>query len=120
MEINEGKNVTDVLASVSEGSNEIGIVYATDATSVTDKVDIIAEAPGRFLEDAGSLSGGTYCRHRKHLKTIAAAADAFLEYLQTDEAMKVFEDYGFTAYEADDTKEATAEDAKEDKTEEDR
>lgn len=26
MEINEGKNVTEVLASVSEGSNEIGIV----------------------------------------------------------------------------------------------
>ena len=45
MEINEGKNVTDVLASVSEGSNEIGIVYATDATSVADKVDVIAEAP---------------------------------------------------------------------------
>ena len=38
MEINEGKNVTDVLASVSEGSNEIGIVYATDAASVADKV----------------------------------------------------------------------------------
>ena len=50
MEINEGKNVTDVLASVSEGSNEIGIVYATDATSVADKVDVIAEAPEGSLE----------------------------------------------------------------------
>ena len=50
MEINEGKNVTDVLASVSEGSNEIGIVYATDAASVADKVDIIAEAPEGSLE----------------------------------------------------------------------
>ena len=50
MEINEGKNVTDVLASVSEGSNEIGIVYATDATSVADKVDVIAEAPEGSLQ----------------------------------------------------------------------
>ena len=33
MEINECKNVTDVLAAVSEGSNEIGVVYATDAYS---------------------------------------------------------------------------------------
>lgn len=31
MEINECKNVTDVLAAVSEGSNEVGVVYATDA-----------------------------------------------------------------------------------------
>ena len=37
MEINECKNVTDVLAAVSEGSNEVGVVYATDAASVTDK-----------------------------------------------------------------------------------
>ena len=50
MEINEGKNVTEVLASVSEGSNEIGVVYATDAASVADKVDIIAEAPAGSLE----------------------------------------------------------------------
>lgn len=42
----------------------------------------------------------------------------FLEYLQTDDAMKVFEEYGFAAYKADDKKEETAEDAKEDKTEE--
>ena len=50
MEINECKNVTDVLAAVSEGSNEVGVVYATDAASVTDKVDIIAEAPADSLK----------------------------------------------------------------------
>ena len=49
MEINEGKNVSEVLAAVSEGSNEIGIVYATDAASVADKVDVIAEAPADAL-----------------------------------------------------------------------
>ena len=50
MEINEGKNVSEVLAAVSEGSNEIGIVYATDAASVSDKVDVIAEAPADALK----------------------------------------------------------------------
>ena len=44
MEINECEDVSAVLAAVSEGSNEVGIVYATDAASVADKVDVIATA----------------------------------------------------------------------------
>ena len=117
MEINEGKNVTDVLASVSEGSNEIGIVYATDATSVADKVDVIAEAPEGSLKTLVLYPVGLTVDAEASDEE-AAAADAFLEYLQTDDAMKVFEEYGFAAYKADDKKEETAEDAKEDKTEE--
>ena len=117
MEINEGKNVTDVLASVSEGSNEIGIVYATDATSVADKVDVIAEAPEGSLETPVLYPVGLTV-DAEASDAEAVAADAFLEYLQTDDAMKVFEEYGFAAYKADDKKEETAEDAKEDKTEE--
>ena len=117
MEINEGKNVTDVLASVSEGSNEIGIVYATDATSVADKVDVIAEAPEGSLETPVLYPVGLTVDAEASDEE-AAAADAFLEYLQTDDAMKVFEEYGFAAYKADDKKEETAEDAREDKTEE--
>lgn len=117
MEINEGKNVTDVLASVSEGSNEIGIVYATDAASVADKVDVIAEAPEGSLETPVLYPVGLTVDAEASDEEVAAA-DAFLEYLQTDDAMKVFEEYGFAAYKADDKKEETAEDAKEDKTEE--
>ena len=117
MEINEGKNVTDVLASVSEGSNEIGIVYATDATSVADKVDVIAEAPEGSLKTPVLYPVGLTVDAEASDEE-AAAADAFLEYLQTDDAMKVFEEYGFAEYKADDKKEETAEDAKEDKTEE--
>lgn len=111
MEINEGKNVTDVLASVSEGSNEIGIVYATDATSVADKVDVIAEAPEGSLETPVLYPVGLTVDAEASDEE-AAAADAFLEYLQTDDAMKVFEEYGFAAYKADDKKEGTAEEAK--------
>ena len=111
MEINEGKNVTDVLASVSEGSNEIGIVYATDAASVADKVDVIAEAPEGSLETPVLYPVGLTV-DAEASDAEAAAADAFLEYLQTDDAMKVFEEYGFAAYKADDKKEGTAEEAK--------
>ena len=44
MEINEGANVTAVLTAVAEGSNEVGVVYATDAASMSDQVEMIAEA----------------------------------------------------------------------------
>ena len=110
MEINEGKNVTDVLASVSEGSNEIGIVYATDAASVADKVDIIAEAPEGSLETPVLYPAGLTVDAEASDEE-AAAADAFLAYLQTDDAMKVFEEYGFAAYKEDDKKDEADKDA---------
>ena len=108
MEINEGKNVTEVLASVSEGSNEIGVVYATDAASVADKVDIIAEAPAGSLETPVLYPAGLIVDSEAS-DSEAAAAKAFLEYLQTDGAMKVFEEYGFAQYKAEDEKEAAEE-----------
>ena len=110
MEINEGKNVTDVLASVSEGSNEVGIVYATDAASVADKVDIIAEAPEGSLETPVLYPAGLTVDAEASDEE-AAAADAFLAYLQTDDAMKVFEEYGFAAYKEDDKKDEADKDA---------
>lgn len=108
MEINEGKNVTEVLAAVSEGSNEVGIVYATDAASVADKVDIIAEAPEGSLKTPVLYSVGLTVDAEASDEE-AAAAEAFLAYLQTDDAMKVFEEYGFAAYKADDKKEEATE-----------
>ena len=108
MEINEGKNVTEVLASVSEGSNEIGVVYAPDAASVGDKVDIIAEAPAGSLETPVLYPAGLIVDSEAS-DSESAAAKAFLEYLQTDGAMKVFEEYGFAQYKAEDEKEAAEE-----------
>ena len=101
MEINEGKNVSEVLASVSEGSNEIGIVYATDAASVADKVDVIAEAPADALKTPVLYPVGLI-EDKEASEDDTAAAEAFLEYIKSDDAMKVFEKYGFTAYKADD------------------
>ena len=110
MEINEGKNVSEVLAAVSEGSNEIGIVYATDAASVADKVDIIAEAPEGSLKTPVLYPVGL-TEDKEASDSEAAAADAFLAYLQTDEALKVFEEYGFTPYKAEEKTEDAEENA---------
>ena len=109
MEINEGKNVSEVLAAVSEGSNEIGIVYATDAASVADKVDVIAEAPADALKPVLYPVG--LIEDKEASEDDTAATEAFLEYIKSDDAMKVFEKYGFTAYKADDASETDDKDA---------
>ena len=98
MEINEGKNVTEVLAAVKEGSNEVGVVYATDAASVADEVDVIAEAPADALKTPVYYPVGLTV-DAEASDAEKAAADAFMKYLQTDDAMKVFEEYGFAPVE---------------------
>ena len=101
MEINEGKNVSEVLAAVSEGSNEIGIA---------DKVDVIAEAPADALKTRVRYPVGLI-EDKEASEDDTAAAEAFLEYIKSDDAMKVFEKYGFTAYKADDASETDDKDA---------
>ena len=113
MEINECKNVTDVLAAVSEGSNEIGVVYATDAASVADKVEIIAEAPADSLQTPVLYPVGLI-EDKEASEDDTKAAEAFLDYVESYAAIKVFEDYGFTAYEADDTDKDADESASQD------
>lgn len=110
MEINEGKNVSEVLAAVSEGSNEIGIVYATDAASVADKVDVIAEAPADALKTPVLYPVGLI-EDKEASEDDTAATEAFLEYIKSDDAMKVFEKYGFTAYKAEDADASEEDDA---------
>ncbi len=96
MEINEGRNVTEVLAAVSEGSNEVGVVYATDAASVADKVEVIAEAPADSLKTpvlypAGLISDAEASAEEE------MAAETFA-YLQEEETLHIFEEYGFAPY----------------------
>lgn len=86
-----GTNVTEVLNQVAASSADAGIVYATDAASMAEQVDVIAEAP------EGSLA-------KKVIYPVAVVkdsahpeeAEAFVEFLKTEEAMKVFESYGFS------------------------
>lgn len=124
MEINEGKNVTEVLTAVSEGSNEVGVVYATDAASMADTVEIIAEAPEDSLETPVLYPVGLI-EDSEASEAEAAAAQALLEYLQTDEVLAIFEEYGFTPYkeeaseeESADTEEADTEEADTEEAEE--
>lgn len=118
MEINEGKNVTEVLAAVSEGSNEVGIVYATDAASVADQVEIISEAPADALETPVLYPVGMV-EDKEASEEEAAAAEAFLAYLQSEEALTVFEEYGFSPYTAEEAAEDAAEDTAENEAAED-
>ena len=87
-----GTNVTEVLNQVAAASADAGIVYATDAASMADQVEVVAEAP------EGSLA-------KKVIYPVAVVkgtaheevAKEFVAFLQTDKAITVFEDYGFSS-----------------------
>ena len=91
MEINECEDVSAVLAAVSEGSNEVGIVYA----SVADKVDVIATANDTELKSKVIYPVGLV-KNTEADDAEVAAAKAFVDYLKTPEAAAVFEKYGFS------------------------
>ena len=95
MEINECEDVSAVLAAVSEGSNEVGIVYATDAASVADKVEVIATANDTELKSKVIYPVGLV-KNTEADDAETAAAKAFVDYLKTPEAAAVFERYGFS------------------------
>jgi molybdate transport system substrate-binding protein len=94
MTINECSNVTNVLTAVAEGSNEVGIVYATDAASMPDKVEIIAEAPEGTLSEPVTYPVGLIKPEDSSKET--EETKKFLSYLSTDDATAVFEKNGFT------------------------
>ena len=91
-QVSFGTNVTEVLNQVAAASADAGIVYATDAASMADQVTVVAEAPEGSLE-------------KKVIYPVAVvkatahedAAKAFVDFLQTPEAITVFEAYGFVA-----------------------
>lgn len=97
LEINQCTNVTNVLAAISEASNEVGIVYATDANSVKDSVEIIAKAPEGTLTTPVIYPAGLVINKEADTTRQNAAAD-FLEYLSSKESLSVFESYGFSTY----------------------
>ncbi|MBC5688521.1 molybdate ABC transporter substrate-binding protein [Mediterraneibacter sp. NSJ-55] len=87
-----GTNVTEVLNWVAEGSADAGIVYATDAAT-TDKVKVVAEAPADSLTEPAIYPVGVVTASANK-----EAAQKFVEFLQSEEAIKVFEEYGFIQY----------------------
>lgn len=85
-----GTNVTQVLNWVGEGSADAGLVYATDAALIKDKVSIVAEAPQGALKKPVIYPIGILKKAPQ-----PEAAKELAAFLQTDEAMQIFEKYGF-------------------------
>ena len=82
-----GNNVKEVTAQVSEAAADCGIIYATDAFSagLTVVDSATAEMCGQVIYPAAVMQGEK-----------EAAAQAFLDYLQTADAVAVFESVGFS------------------------
>ena len=82
-----GNNVKEVTTQVTEAAADCGIIYATDAFSagLTTVDSATAEMCGQVIYPAAVLKDGQ-----------TEAAQAFLDYLQTEEAMSVFESVGFS------------------------
>ena len=82
-----GNNVKEVTSQVSEAAADCGIIYATDAFSANLTVvdSATAEMCGQVIYPAAVLKGEK-----------EEAAQAFLDYLQTADAMAVFKSVGFS------------------------
>ena len=86
--ITYGTNVKEVTTQVSEASVDCGVVYCTDAFSAGLTVidSATAEMCGQVIYPAAVLNVSAH----------PEAAQAFLDYLSTEEAMAVFEAVGFS------------------------
>lgn len=87
--ITYGTNVKEVTSQVSSGAADCGIIYATDAYSAgLDVVDTASDelTDGPVIYPAAVMANSAN----------KEAAQAFLDYLQTDDAMACFEKVGFS------------------------
>ena len=87
--ITYGSNVKEVTTQVTEGSVDAGVVYCTDACSagLTPVDEATKEMCGQVIYPAAVMKAAPS----------ADTAKTFLAYLQTEEAMSVFEGVGFSA-----------------------
>lgn len=86
--ITYGTNVKEVTTQVAEASVDCGIIYCTDAFSagLTVVDSATKEMCGQVIYPASVLKTAEH----------AEAAQVFLDYLVTDEAMAIFESVGFS------------------------
>ncbi|NLD17277.1 MAG: molybdate ABC transporter substrate-binding protein [Tissierellia bacterium] len=83
-----GSNVKEVTTWVSEGVVDCGVIYATDAYSAG--LEVVAEADDSMLENK-VIYPGAILENSENKEE----AQKFLEYLQGEEASKIFESVGF-------------------------
>ncbi len=89
--ITYGSNVKEVTTQVSEGLTDCGIIYATDA--FVAGLTIVDEASEDICTQV--IYPAAVMKASEHKKE----AQEFLDYLQTSEAKKIFEDVGFRVVE---------------------
>ena len=87
--ITYGSNVKEVTTQVYEAAADAGIIYATDAYSAD--LPVVAQADDTMCKQV------IYPAAVLNISENQDAAEAFLDYLKTDDCMKVFEKVGFTA-----------------------
>ncbi len=85
--ITYGSNVKEVTTQVKEGTVDAGIIYATDAASA--KLQVVDLATKDMCKQVIYPAALIKTTKNEDL------AKKFLDYLKTDEAMKVFESVGF-------------------------
>ena len=87
--ITYGSNVKEVTTQVIEASVDAGVVYCTDAYSagITPVDEATKEMCGQIIYPAAVMKAAPH----------ADVAQAFLDYLRTEDAGAVFESVGFTA-----------------------
>ncbi len=85
--ITYGSNVKEVTTQVSEAAVDCGIIYSTDAFSagLTVVDEAAVEMCGQVIYPAAVMKNSTH----------QTEAQAFLDYLSTEEAMQIFEAVGF-------------------------
>lgn len=86
--ITYGSNVKEVTTQVSEASADAGIIYATDAFSAG--LTVVDEATTDLCKQV------IYPAAVLNVSEHSEEAQAFLNYLQTDDSMAVFEEVGFS------------------------
>ena len=92
-----GTNVTEVLNWVAKGSASCGVVYATDAASMADKVEVIAEATADQVDPAIYPIG--LIEDKEASDAEVKAAEEFKKYVATDpSSMELLTEAGFKQY----------------------
>ena len=86
--ISYGSNVKEVTTQISESSVDCGVIYCTDAYSagLTVSDSATPQMCGQVIYPASVLKTST---HQEE-------AQEFLDYLQTEASMKIFEEVGFS------------------------
>ena len=86
--VSEEQKVTDVLGKVTSGEADAGIVYATDAKSAGDKVDVVKISGADKVVNWYPIAPTASAKDRQ-------AAEKFVVLVLSDKGRQVLEKYGF-------------------------